>query len=214
MDGYKVAAKTGTSQKFDILDENGNSYLRIGSTVAFAPSDKSGIAVIIVVDEPTSAVKYGSFVAAPYISAFLEKALPYLSYESELETKNTEVQNYVGLSIETAKKKLDDEKIRYQIVGDGNTVIAQTPEGGNFTSSELTTIILYTETPNDFVTVPSLLGLEASEAAKLLINSGLNVCIGGSYDSGHVVWQSLPTGARVKRGTAVKITVLISDFEG
>ena len=37
--GYKVAAKTGTSQKFDILDENGNSYLRIGSCVCSYLSD-------------------------------------------------------------------------------------------------------------------------------------------------------------------------------
>ena len=26
VDGYKIAAKTGTSQKFDVLDANGNSY--------------------------------------------------------------------------------------------------------------------------------------------------------------------------------------------
>ena len=94
--GYKVAAKTGTSQKFDILDENGNSYLRIGSTVAFAPSDENGIAIIIVVDEPTSSVKYGSFVAAPYVSAFLEKALPYLGYTSTGEIQEIQVENYVG----------------------------------------------------------------------------------------------------------------------
>ena len=30
----------------NVLDENGNSYLRIGSTVAYAPSDNAGIAVI------------------------------------------------------------------------------------------------------------------------------------------------------------------------
>jgi stage V sporulation protein D (sporulation-specific penicillin-binding protein) len=76
VEGYHVAAKTGTSEKFEVLDANGNSFLRIGSCVAFAPYDDAQIAVIIVVDEPTSANKYGSAVAAPFISAYLAKALP------------------------------------------------------------------------------------------------------------------------------------------
>lgn len=37
--GYKVAAKTGTSEKKDKKDENGNYSYRVGSTVAFAPAD-------------------------------------------------------------------------------------------------------------------------------------------------------------------------------
>ena len=73
--GYKVAAKTGTSQKFDVLDANGNSFLRVGSCVAFAPSDEPEIAAIIVVDEPQTA-KYGAIVAAPYISSLLTSVLP------------------------------------------------------------------------------------------------------------------------------------------
>lgn len=214
VEGYKVAAKTGTSQKFDILDENGNSYLRIGSTVAFAPSDDSGIAVIIVVDEPTSAIKYGSYVAAPYVSSFLEKALPYLNYESDKITEDKEVENYVGLSRESAKAKLEESGLNYEIIGEGDFVISQTPEKGDCINNSLSKIILYTENTDDYVSVPALVGLEASEAVKAAINSGLNIRLKGNKESGSVITQSLPVAARVKRGSVIELEILICDFEG
>lgn len=61
--GYKIAAKTGTSELRDVFDENGNSYLRVGSTVAFAPSDDPQVAVLIVCDEPMVSQMYGAYVA-------------------------------------------------------------------------------------------------------------------------------------------------------
>ena len=212
--GYKVAAKTGTSQKFDVLDENGNSYLRIGSTVAFAPSDENGIAVIIVVDEPNSALKYGSYVAAPYVSAFLEKALPYLDYESGEITEEINIENFVGLSLESAKEKVKELGINYEIVGNGNFILRQSPEADDIINNSLSKIILYTEEFNDYVSVPSLVGLEASEAVTLAVNSGLNIRLKGNAETGTVVSQSLPLGANVKRGSVIELEILICDFEG
>jgi len=213
VDGYKVAAKTGTSQKFDILDENGNSYLRIGSTVAFAPSDQSGIAVIIVVDEPTSAVKYGSVVAAPYVSNLLTKILPYLEYESTEEKINVNVDSYVGLDVETAKKTLNELKISYEVIGDGDIVISQTPGADDIITSINSKIILYTSQPEDYVYVPSLIGMPINEAVALAINNGLNISISGSGNGGTVVSQSLPLGAKVKRGEVINLRTLITDYE-
>ncbi len=213
VDGYKVAAKTGTSQKFDILDENGNSYLRIGSTVAFAPSDDGGIAVIIVVDEPTTSVKYGSFVAAPYISALLEKVLPYLEYESTEEKINTEVDNYVGLQVSDAVKALKELGIQYEIVGSGDTVIAQTPGENDKITYKHSKIILYTIEEDELIAVPNLIGKKIADAVKEAVNAGLNISISGSLNGGTVTSQSLPLGALVKRGTVIDIYALITDFE-
>ena len=213
VDGYKVAAKTGTSQKFDILDENGNSYLRIGSTVAFAPSDDAGIAVIIVVDEPTTAVKYGSVVAAPYISNLLTKILPYLEYESTEEKINCEVDNYVGLSINEAISILNDAKLEYEVIGNGDTVISQTPGMDDVITSKYSKIILYTVNKENRVTVPNLVGKSIEEATEIAINSGLNISITGSITGGVVISQSLPLGALVKRGDVVLLETMITDFE-
>ncbi len=213
VDGYKVAAKTGTSQKFDVLDENGNSYLRIGSTVAFSPSDANGISVIIVVDEPTSAVKYGSVVAAPYISSLLENILPYLEYESSEEKVNIPVDNYVGMSRADAQAALKEAKLSFEIIGDGEYIISQTPGEDDVIDSTLSKIILYTEKRSELIKVPSLVGLKIEEAAKVAVNSGLNISIKGSCVGGVVVSQSLPLGALVERGKVIILEAPTFDFE-
>lgn len=212
--GYDVAAKTGTSEKFDILDENGNSYLRIGSTVAYSIDEDQGIAVIIVADEPTSAVKYGSVVAAPYVSEFLDKALPYLEFKANTST-SVKIENYVGLSIESAKEKLKESKIAYEIVGGGSVVTAQTPTADSVFDISISKVILYTENKkSETVTVPKLVGLKISDAVKIAINNGLNIRFCGIFDSNCIITnQSLTEGTIVKRGTVITIRAIKTDYE-
>ncbi len=211
--GYNIAAKTGTSEKFDVLDANGNSYLRIGSTVAYNISEKGGIATIIVIDEPQSAVKYGSIVAAPYVSAFLEDALPYLEYESTLDTERISVPSLVGKDISNAKETLKALGLDYEIIGSGEYVISQTPKENDEITNKLTRIILYTEENTEHATVPALCGKELSEAVREAVENGLNVKIIGGANGGTVVYQSLPSGARVEIGTVIELKALVRDFE-
>lgn len=215
--GYKVAAKTGTSEVFDILDEDGNSYLRIGSCVGYAPSDDPKIAVIIIVDCPTVGSKFGSTVAAPYISDFLEVILPYIGVEptytaEELASLEVTVADYVGLSVSEAKKKATSQSLSYEVVGSGDTVTSQVPSAGSTLSPENSRIILYTgdQSALNTVTVPDVIGKLASNANKSLVNAGLNIRITGAenYNSGSgavVVSQSPAAGASVQRGSIVTV---------
>ena len=216
--GYDIAANTGTSQKFDILDENGNSYLRIGSTVAYSTDADKGIAVIIVVDEPNSTVKYGSVVAAPYVSAFMEKALPYLEFKSNGECGNISVNNYIGLTVDSAVGQLKEAKLNYEIVGDGNFVLSQIPLPGDVVTYPLSQIIIYTSSREEAVSVPELVGLSLSEAIQKVINCGLNIKISGNGviapDSDDIVTeQSLPPGSEVKRGSVITLRAINTGFE-
>lgn len=216
--GYDIAAKTGTSQKFDILDENGNSYLRIGSTVAYAINGDSGLSMIIVVDEPTSNVKYGSVVAAPYISKLMEKILPYYEYKSSAEEVNTTVENYIGMNIATAKAKLEKLKIPYEIIGNGSTVIKQTPTGGDVITVALSKIILYTSADSeDMVEIPNFLGLTTLEAIKAASKAGLNIKLSGMSATvpdtlDVVIEQSIPCGTKVKRGSVIELRAIHQEF--
>ena len=70
-----------------------------------------GISMIIVVDEPTCQVKYGSVVAAPYVSELYEKILPYMEFKSNAEIPNIKIENYVGKTVEEASAKLKSEDI-------------------------------------------------------------------------------------------------------
>ena len=216
--GYDIAAKTGTSQKFDILDENGNSYLRIGSTVAYALDGAQGISMIIVVDEPTSSVKYGSVVAAPYISMLMEKLLPYFEYKSNAEEISKEVDSYVGMNVNSAAQKLKQAKLDYEIVGHGDTVINQAPSSGEIITVGVSKIILYTEKIDEKTNVPKLTGLTLVEAIKTATNAGLNIKISGIESvypgSGSIIYeQSLPPGSVVKRGSVIVIRAIVDNFE-
>ena len=218
--GYDVAAKTGTSQKFDVLDENGNSYLRVGSTVAYALDGERGVSVIIVVDEPTSQVKYGSVVAAPYVSELLEKTLPYLEYNEKNEKINVTVGNYVGMNIDSAKESLKADGIHYEVIGNGSVVLSQTPSANDTVTLPLSKVILYTErdTESETVTVPTLIGLNIAEAIRRAVSSGFNIrLLGGTgvaVDRNDIVTeQSLPPGETKKRGTVITLRAVTTEFE-
>ncbi len=220
VDGYKVAAKTGTSEKFDVLDENGRSYLRIGSTVAFAPSDEGGVAVIIVVDEPTCQVKYGSQVAAPYVSSLLSQILPYLEYESAKKPNTVTTDNYVGRNGTEVSRELKDRGIACEVIGDGETVLSQSPSAGVALTEGISTVYLYTERGGELVTsVPDFVGMTLAEANHAAIDAGINLIIRGGAKDGResvfkVTAQTIPAATEVKRGSVMEIYVAAEETQG
>ena len=211
--GYRVAAKTGTSQKRDKLSEYGEDIYRVGSCVAYAPADGPQVAVIIVVDEPMKGNVYGSVVAAPYVSKLLGFILPYMGIEpqyteEELENIEVSIGNYVGATVETANADLGWRGINYVIVGDGDTITMQVPKSGSTISKETGKLILYTgdAQPKNSITVPDLIGKTAETANRILINSGLNVKINGARgDGATVISQSPAAGEVVSEATVVTI---------
>ena len=218
--GYKIAAKTGTSEKFD----DPEAKFRISSTVAYAPADDPQIAVIIVVDEPTGDSVYGSVVAAPYVARFLENVLPYLGVEpqynsEELSKMQVSVARYIGNSVDVAKGKIKELGLNVEVVGGGDTVTAQIPARGAEISRENGKVILYTnnaDPESKTVKVPEVLGLTAAEANKKIINAGLNIAIKGAqnYEKGSgaiVTSQSVSAGSEVPYGTVVSVEVLHMD---
>jgi Cell division protein FtsI/penicillin-binding protein 2 len=223
--GYKVAAKTGTSEVRDILDENGNSYLRVGSCVAYAPSDDPQIAVIIVVDQPQNGGVFGSVIAAPYVSSFLNEALPYLGVErnytdEDLARIAVTVGDYVGKSVGDAKTLVNTLGVDVEVKGDGSTVTYQMPTSGESINKDTGKIILYCgdETPTDTVTVPNVMNMSATNCNQTLLNYGLNILIDGTtnYDiaSGAVVIAQEPaSGTVVPSGTVVTVTLRYLDSE-
>ena len=218
VDGYLVAAKTGTSQKFDVLDENGNSYLRIGSTIAYSPSNGNGISVIIVVDEPQSQVKYGSVVAAPYISNLLSNILPYLEFASTTESSEYTVGNYTGANANNIAKMLKSNGINCIIVGNGDNIVDQIPSADISILKSTSSVYLYTEKrEEEYLSVPSVVGMTIKDANILLTNLGMNISINGSISNNcntlTVTSQNLPLGAKVKKGSVIILTVLGTDFE-
>ena len=185
--GYRVAAKTGTSEKKDEFDENGNTPYRVGSTAAFAPADDPQISALIMVDKPLKSAVYGGTVAAPYISNLLSYVLPYIGVEPQYTTEelaklDVTLSSYVGATVENAINDLSWRGFSYEIIGDGSTVTAQIPEAGSKISSDTGLLILYTgeETPANTVEVPDLMGMSAYNANNAAVSLDLNVTFYGS----------------------------------
>lgn len=214
--GYRVAAKTGTSEKRDKVDEYGEKSYRVGSCVAYAPADDPQIAAIIIVDEPSIESVYGSVVAAPYISNLLSFILPYIGVEAqyteeELETQSVTLSNYVGASVENTITDLSWRSFAYEIIGDGDTVTAQIPAAGSQISSTDGRIVLYTgsEVPVEDIAVPDLTGMTAYNANKVLVQAGLNPVFEGSLNgsTATVISQSPAAGTMVTKGTLVNVVL-------
>lgn len=211
--GFRVAAKTGTSEK--VGDDRS---LRIGSCVAFAPADDPQYAVIIIVDEPTLGSIYGSVVAAPYVGAVLGKILPYLGVEpvytdDELKNMAVKTPGFVNWSVSLAKSYADNLDIAVEIRGEGKYVIKQSPAAGSYMEQSSGKIILYTsnDAPQSGVKVPDVMGRSALSANGVIINAGLNIKIEGTrnYLNGTgavVVAQSPAAGEVVIEGTVVTLT--------
>ena len=222
--GYSVAAKTGTSEKKDKYDEEGNTSYRVSSCVAYAPSEDAQVAVIILVDEPTVGSKYGSVVAAPYVGALLESILPYMGVkatynENDIEHQEIIVPSLVDMKIENAKKELENLGISYEIIGQGETVLSQIPAYGSEIYKKSGKVMLYT-TNQEFThtKVPNLIGKTAEEANLLLVNSNLNVKIEGATNfvfgkKAIVVSQSHIQDIYVPKQTVISIKILFLDEE-
>ncbi len=219
--GYRVAAKTGTSEKKDKRDEYGNTPWRVGSAIAYAPADSPQIAALIMVDEPSISSVYGSVVAAPYISSLLSFVLPYIGVEAqytaeELENLDVTLSNYVGATVENAVADLSWRGFVYEIIGSGDTITAQVPQAGSMISSDTGILLLYTgeEEPANTITVPDVMGMTAYTANSALVNLGLNVTFSGSINgtSATVIGQNPAAGTVVSRGTIIEVELRYLDM--
>ena len=210
--GYRVGAKTGTSQKMSKILSTGDTYLYVGSCVSVAPIDDPEVAVLVILDEPKGDKYYGGVISAPVNGKIMTDILPYLGYEptySEEELKNlaTSVPEVVGDTVDNAKAKLSSVKLRYQIKGNGEKIVKQLPEAGNRILSG-GVVILYTEDTGDqTVTVPNLVGLTANEVNTAAAQSGINIEFSGNTTSSGLKSynQSVAAGTTVSAGTIVTV---------
>lgn len=211
--GYRVAGKTGTSEK----GVNTNKY--IASFVGFAPADDPAICVLVLLDEPTGPSYYGGVIAAPVVGNIMEETLKYLGVEPRytdkdqiiLETFTPEVR---GKTFSEAKTALLNANLTYKIEGtsDNDAVIMEQTPKPNVRLPEKSVVILYTYKPEQevFVTVPNLLQKNVAEVSKAASDSGLNVSMQGL---GSAVAQEPAAGTSVPKGSVVKVNFKYLDVE-
>ena len=210
--GYRVGAKTGTSQKVSKINATGDHYLYIGSCVTVAPIDNPEIAVLVMLDEPKGDKYYGGIISAPVNSKIMADVLPYLGYEpqyteEELKSVARSVPSFIGSEISEAKSQINTLNLTYKIVGSGNTVVRQLPEAGSSIYSGGVVILYTEESGNQTVTVPNLTGLTATEANTAAASAGINIEFSGNTSTAGIksYKQSIEAGQQVAAGTIVTV---------
>lgn len=205
--GYRVAGKTGTSEKLTVDGEY------IASFVGCAPADDPQIAVLIIIDEPQGAVHGGGAIAAPVAGAVIEQTLEYMNVEpvytdEELAKLNASAPNVVNMTVSSAKSTLKNQNFSARVVGNGDKVIAQYPIADQSIPMN-GVVILYTESGNTETasSVPNLLGMSISEANRVAVNSGYNIRVSGaSLDSEVVSYrQSIEEGTQASLGSTITV---------
>lgn len=216
--GYKVAGKTGTSEKKGVTKvESSFSEDYISSFCGYAPADDPQIAMLVFFDTPDGDAYYGSQVSSPVFINIMSEVLPYLdvktSYtDEELGYVDASAGDYTGVSVDEAKTAVEADGFTATVKGSGSTVISQIPtvssglqKGGS--------IVLYTDSDSqsETVSVPSLIGLSPDEVNNVASAYGLNVSFSGATtSSGTSSSQDIEAGTSVSPGTV--ITVSFADF--
>jgi cell division protein FtsI (penicillin-binding protein 3) len=71
--GYRVAGKTGTAWKFAAGGYSKDKYISIFA--GLVPASNPRLAVVVVIDEPSGDLYYGSDVAAPVFASVMTESL-------------------------------------------------------------------------------------------------------------------------------------------
>ncbi len=77
IDGYRVAGKTGTAWKFATGGYSQDKYISIFA--GLAPASDPQLAAVVVIDEPSGELYYGSDVAAPVFADVMSESLRLLA---------------------------------------------------------------------------------------------------------------------------------------
>ena len=216
--GFSIGGKTGTSEKIDVFDENGQRVQdKIVSFVGIAPMEDPEYIVLVALDTPsreTGIYISGGVMAAPTVGAVMADILPYLGVEQSWEKTDPAGQKILmedlhGLTAEDAERKLKEMGLTALISGTGQTVTAQIPAAGQTIPGGSQVLLYLGGTPEETpVAVPDFSGMNRSQAAEAAGKLGLYILVTGNtglLPSVTVTAQNVPAGTQVPAGTTITL---------
>jgi len=154
--GYRVAGKTGTAQKADLVTGGYSIDKRTASFIGMVPAEDPAIVVLVTIDEPQD-VTYGGLVAAPAFSKIAEESLRYLDVAPTLSLarqalpvekvssaikrgrvaatrdqaagENQRMPNFQGMSYREVLQQMQRTGLNVRLSGSGQ-VVEQSPRAG------------------------------------------------------------------------------------
>ena len=216
--GYSIGGKTGTSEKIDVFDVNGQRVQdKIVSFVGVAPMDNPQYIVLVALDTPsrqTGIYISGGVMAAPTVGAVMGDILPYLGVsqsfsEKDAAGKTVILEDMTGKTVAEVEKYLKAAGLSYRKEGTGERVTAQLPAAGQSVPGASQVLLYFGESAQQrLVSVPDFTGMNRQQASDAAGVAGLYMLVDGNTDlSIHVkvIWQDIQKGTQVPVGTMVTL---------
>ncbi len=194
IDSKELIGKTGTAQ---VANENGGGYLKgksdiISSFAGIYPKSNPQVIIYASVKRPTAGSQKPISNAIKEIVGNLSKYYGHEQYSTNsIEISEVVLDSYVNQKVDKVKTQLENAKINYSILGNGDKVVKQIPSKDDMITSK-DTVYLITNDAN--LTIPDTIGLSSKLAKDLLQHLNVNVKLEGV---GYVTEQSIPAGTPI-----------------
>ena len=212
--GFSIGGKTGTSEKIDVFDEDGNRVLdKIVSFVGVAPMDDPQYIVLVALDTPsrqTGIYISGGVMAAPTVGAVMADILPYLEVERcEPYGQLITVEEMEDITRKEAQTRLQELGFTARCIGDGASVTGQIPAAGTSIPYGSEVLLYFGEEKEETqVVVPGFIGMTRQQAADTAGKLGLYIQITGNRgleSTVTVTAQSIEENTQVPPGTTIQL---------
>lgn len=167
MPGYGLIAKTGTAQ---IASTNGKGYLTgpydvIRGFAGMFPKENPEIIIYANVKRPRQYANALSYVVKNVIENVSKYYNIYDATEQNTQSITYTIDSYMNKKTEDVKKKLEDNGIVVEVIGDGNKIINQYPAKG-IGVTEKSKVFLTTN--SNTVTIPNFKGWSKKDVVTYL----------------------------------------------
>lgn len=195
--------KTGTAEKFNQETQKYDRDHQVASFIGLAPVEDTRYVCLVLVDDPQGK-HVGGLTAGPIFRRIMEgiyynpETSPLSHNLAQVKSQNPCDVEFMGLTVDGAKKLADDKGCMVTFVGEGNRVMSQNVDGtgdagivlslGNVSASRM----------------PDLNGLSLRDAMEIMGNIRVNVEYEGK---GRVVAQSPKPEEELRKGTVCKLTL-------
>ncbi len=199
IEGGELVGKTGTAQ---IARENGGGYLSgnediISSFAGVYPKSNPQIIIYASVKKPS----YGS--QKPVSNAVKEIVTNVSKYygntdtkQESLEINDYEVPNFKNKKLDKVKQTLETSKVSYEVIGEGDKVIAQTPNPKDIITTNDKVYLI----TNKEKKIPNVIGKSSKIAKDILTKLGVKVNLDGV---GYVTEQSVQESTPITEGMEI-----------
>lgn len=186
--GFRVGGKTGTAQK--IVDGRYVPGKYIASFAAVAPVDDPQIAMLVIIDEPSTGQYYGGTIAAPVARDVLEETLNYLEItpvfteeEKKHIVENVIVPDIRNMKIGEAGKTLTNAGLKYTTeylyLTSDSIVLDQFPLPNTEVQKGSIVDLYLNVREGEIIIMPYLIGKDRQEVIQILDELNLNYDLNG-----------------------------------